>query len=76
MPSNSGSEPSDYIEILNLIYSIENLGNESRRMSEFEMLSIVIMIFAIIVTILAVYINYTKKVTAPPKERLLFCLTD
>lgn len=43
-------------------------------MSDFEMLSLVLMIFSIIVTILSAYINHTKM--QPPSAkgmRLLFC---
>ena len=47
----------DYIEI-----SVKrNLGKEGRLMSDFEMLSIVLMILGIVVTILIAYIDHTKK---------------
>ena len=52
-----GTEPSDYIEIL---YA-GNLGKEGKLMSDFEMLSLVMMILSIVVTILLAYINHTKK---------------
>ena len=52
-----GTGSSDYIEI-----SVRrNLGKEGKLMSDFEMLSIVLMILAIIVTILIAYIENTKK---------------
>ena len=52
-----GTEPSDYIEI-----SVKrNLGKEGELMSDYEMLSIVLMILGIVVTILIAYINHTKK---------------
>ncbi len=45
-------------------------------MSDFEMLSIVLMILAIISTILIAYIHRKhKKVTAPPRLRLL-CVSN
>ena len=54
---NRGTEPSDYIEI-----SVKrNLGKEGKLMSDFEMLSIVLMILGIVVTILIAYIDHTKK---------------
>ena len=39
-------------------------------MSDFEMLSIVLMILGIIVTILIAYINQSKKVTAPQPDMI------
>ena len=54
---NRGTEPSDYIEILHL----GNLGKEGIFMSDFEMLSIILMILGIVVSILIAYINQTKK---------------
>ena len=52
-----GTGPSDYIEI-----SVRrNLGKEGKLMSDFEMLSIVLMILGIVVTILIAYIENTKK---------------
>ena len=54
---NRGTEPSDYIEIL----LAGNLGKEGKLMSDFEMLSIVLMILSIVVTILIAYINQSKK---------------
>ena len=51
-----GTEPSDYIEI-----PAGNLGKEGKLMSDFEMLSIVLMILGIVVTVLLAYINHTKK---------------
>ena len=54
---NRGTGPSDYIEI-----SVRrNLGKEGKLMSDFEMLSIVLMILGIVVTILIAYIENTKK---------------
>ncbi|WP_268874759.1 hypothetical protein [Clostridium sp. Marseille-P3244] len=38
-----------------------NLGKEGELMSDYEMLSIVLMILGIVVTILIAYINHTKK---------------
>ena len=38
-----------------------NLGKEGKLMSDFEMLSLVLMILSIVVTILIAYINHTKK---------------
>lgn len=52
-----GTEPSDYIELL----FAGNLGKEGKLMSDFEMLSLVLMILSIVVTILLAYINHTKK---------------
>lgn len=43
-------------------------------MSDYEMLSLILMILGIIVTVLIAYINQTKKATALSKGlRLLFC---
>ena len=39
-------------------------------MSDFEMLSIVLMILSIVVTVLIAYINQSKKVTAPRSDML------
>lgn len=52
-----GTRPSDYIEIP----AKGNLGKEGKLMSDFEMLSIVLMILGIVVTILIAYIENTKK---------------
>lgn len=52
-----GTGPSDYIEIP----AKGNLGKEGKLMSDFEMLSIVLMILGIVVTILIAYIENTKK---------------
>jgi hypothetical protein len=52
-----GTGPSDYIEISEK----GNLGEEGELMSDFEMLSIVLMILGIVVSILIAYINHTKK---------------
>lgn len=42
-------------------------------MTDYEMLSIILMILSIVVSILIVYINQSKKVTAPRQGlRLLF----
>lgn len=52
-----GTGPSDYIEI-----SVKrNLGKEGKLMSDFEMLSVMLMILGIVVSILIAYINHTKK---------------
>lgn len=65
-----GTEPSDYIEIP----AKGNLGKEGKLMSDFEMLSIVLMILAIISTILIAYIHRKhKKVTAPAKVTVTLC---
>ena len=54
---NRGTKPSDYIEIS----AKGNLGKEGELMSDFEMLSIVLMILGIVVTILIAYIDHMKK---------------
>ena len=54
---NSGTGPSDHIEIPEK----GNRGKEGKLMSDFEMLSIVLMILGIVVTLLVAYINSTKK---------------
>ena len=41
-------------------------------MSDFELLSIVLMILAIIVTLMVELFKSMKKVAAPPRNRLLF----
>lgn len=51
------TELSDYIEILH----IGNLRREGTFMSDFELLSIILMMLSIIVSILIAYINQTKK---------------
>ncbi len=52
-----GTGLSDYIEI-----SVKgNLGKEGKLMSDFEMLSIMLMVLGIVVSILIAYINHTKK---------------
>lgn len=61
LPSDRGTEPSDYIEIQIGFVQLGKLGKEGECMSDFEMLSIVLMILTIIVTILIAYINHTKK---------------
>ena len=48
---------SDYIEIP----AKGNLGKEGELMSDFEMLSIMLMVLGIVVSILIAYINHTKK---------------
>ena len=52
-----GTGPSDYIEIP----AKGNLGKEGKLMSDFEMLSIMLMVLGIVVSILIAYINHTKK---------------
>lgn len=61
MPSDRGTEPSDYIEVSNEFIYFGNLGKEGECMSDFEMLSTVFMVLGIIVTILIAYSNHTKK---------------
>ena len=52
-----GTGLSAYIEI-----SVKgNLGKEGKLMSDFEMLSIMLMVLGIVVSILIAYINHTKK---------------
>lgn len=57
LPSSRGTEPSDYIEIP----AWGNLGKEGKDMSDFEMLSIILMFHGILVTVLIAYINSLKK---------------
>ncbi len=45
-------------------------------MSDYELLTIVLMILGIIVSILIAYINYTKKITALAKETVTFVLSN
>ncbi len=52
-----GIRPSDYINIL--IWKLT--GKEGKLMSDFEMLSIMLMILSLVVSILIAYINSTKK---------------
>ncbi|MCI8784964.1 hypothetical protein AALD74_08535 [Lachnospiraceae bacterium 48-21] len=52
-----GTGLSDYIEIP----AKGNLGKEGELMSDFEMLSIMLMVLGIVVSILIAYINHTKK---------------
>ena len=41
-------------------------------MSDYELLTVVLMILGIIVSILIAYINHTKKGTAPSKGKVTF----
>ena len=45
-------------------------------MSDFEMLSIVLMILSIVVTILIAYINQSKKITAPRPRNAVTLLSN
>ena len=54
---NRGTGPSDYVEIL----VTGNLRKEGWVMSDYELLSLVLMILGIIVSLLIAYINQSKK---------------
>lgn len=61
-------------EKASVVYNMlqEQLERRANFMTDFELLSIVLMILGIVVSILIAYIDHTKKVTAPAKETVTF----